>query len=72
MKAIIDRFEGDTAVLSPMEGGSVINVSRNKLPQSAAPGDTVEQRESGWALVPEDTAARRQRIADKMKDLFND
>jgi hypothetical protein len=70
MKAIIDHFEGDIAVLVPQGGGASFNLHRKELPDHVAGGDTVEQSASGWIMLYEETEARKARIAEKAKKLF--
>lgn len=70
MKAIIDRFEGETAVLTPKGGGKPMNLPKAALPRDAAPGATVELAHGSWVLDVEDTNARRKRIADKARLIY--
>ncbi len=72
MKAVIDRFEGDQAVLTPVGGAGVFSLPKGELPPGAAPGCTVERQESGWVILADDTAARRRRVAEKARRLFRD
>ena len=61
MKAIIDRFEGEMAVLSPAAGGKPISLPKSALPQEAACGDTVELAKGRWTIDRDDTEDRRRR-----------
>ncbi len=72
MKAIIDRFEGETAVLTPKGGGRPMNLPKAALPREAAQGSTVELVRGSWTLDEEDTSARRKRIAEKARQLFRE
>ena len=72
MKAVIDRFEGDTAVLVPTAGGKPIALPKTALPQDAASGDTVELAKGRWTIDREDTAERRKRITEKAHQLFRE
>jgi hypothetical protein len=72
MKAIIDRFEGETAVLTPAGGGRPFNLPKAALPADAAAGATVELIRGSWVLDAEDTEARRKRIAGKVRQLFKE
>jgi len=64
MKAILDRFEGDIAVLVPQREASY-SMPKTALPQDAANGDTVELVKGRWIIDREDTAERRKRITEK-------
>lgn len=60
---IIDRFEGDTAVI---EAGSVyFNVPRSALPQDSAEGDCLKIETDRQATVQ-----RRSEAEDMMRKLF--
>jgi hypothetical protein len=72
LKVIIDRFEGETAVLSPKGGGRPMNLPKAALPKDAAEGATVELVHGSWVLDEEDTNARRKRISDKARQLFRE
>lgn len=68
---IIDRFEGDTAVLEG-KGGAMCDVPKAHLPPEAKRGDVLVE-ENGVFRV--DAAATRQReeiIRRKMDDLFRE
>jgi len=62
---IIDRFEGDFAIVE--SGNGFINIPRSDIPDKAREGDVliVEINESG-------TNARKERIENKAKRLFKD
>lgn len=72
MKAIVDRFEGETAVLTPAGGGRPFNLPKSALPKDAAGGATVALVKGCWVLDAEDTGERRKRIADKARRLFRE
>jgi len=62
---IIDRFEGDYAVIE--YAGSTFNLPRVLLPQHAKEGDVLQ----GQLTVDDDTTAkRRERIQTLMNELF--
>ena len=62
---IIDRFDGDYAVVETGKG--LVNIPRSDIPDKAREGDVLllEIDESG-------TNARNERIEDKAKKLFKD
>jgi hypothetical protein len=74
MKAVIDRFEGDLAVLI-LEGSQArVNVPRASLPKKSQEGSwlqvEIEDGEVRKALLDEaETARTRQRIDEKLERL---
>ncbi len=64
MKVIIDRFEGDLAILE--WGESTVDVPRQDLPAGAAEGSVLTVR---FELDEDGTAARRIRSAEMIKRL---
>ena len=74
MKAVIDRFEGDLAVLILGKEDQRLNVPRNLLPPKAKAGDWLQLDLVGGQprnikLDEAETEAARQRIADKLARL---
>ena len=69
---IIDRFEGDYAVIETDSDN--INILRSELPKGAKEGDCILKSEDGlrYIIDKEGTAARRKRIEEKMNRLFKD
>jgi hypothetical protein len=72
MKAVVDRFEGEWAVL--IVEGQPLNVLRDALPENLREGDClVMEIEDGQvvnAVIDEaETEAARQRIEEKMERL---
>jgi hypothetical protein len=73
-KAVIDRFEGDQAVLLLGDGSERINVPRDQLPQGAREGDWLQVERDGQQvqscrLDHEETESARRRIQDKLDRL---
>jgi len=60
---IIDRFEGDFAVVETDNG--LINISLSDMPKDSKEGDTLR-----LIIDEEDTAVRKKRIDRKMERLF--
>lgn len=67
-KYIIDRFEGEIAVLEKEDGGC-IDVSRDVV-NGAKEGDVLLFENGIYKILPEETALRKKRIEEKMKKLF--
>jgi hypothetical protein len=68
---IIDRFEGDYAVMQG-ENGQMINVKRSKLPPGVKEGDVVARVGSGWVLSQRLTAGRKEVVKRLMDDVWAD
>lgn len=66
---IIDRFEGDLAVLEEESGGH-IDVNRSLLSENAAEGDVLELVGDRYVKNNALTDERRKRILRKSKRLF--
>lgn len=64
MKYIIDRFEGDYAVLE-IERGQFSNIERKILPQGVKEGDVIS-----ISIDDDATQKRNRRIIDKANDVF--
>ena len=67
-KYIVDRFEGEIAVLEKEDGGC-IEVSKEVL-NGAREGDVLLFENGTYKILPEETALRKKRIEEKMKKLF--
>ncbi len=68
MKYIIDRFEGEFAVLEKEEGGT-IDVPKTQIP-NAKEGYVVFFKDGVYSIDAEETEKRKALIAEKMKKLF--
>lgn len=66
---IIERFEGESAVLEEDSGGH-IDVPKGQLPEDAHEGDVLEQSETGFIIRKDLTDERRERITGKQKKLL--
>ncbi|MGN1403661.1 MAG: DUF3006 domain-containing protein [Ruminococcus sp.] len=62
---IIDRFEGDLAVLETDSG--MIQAARSLLPENAQEGDILTQTADGYTVDAEATQARREKLLARMK-----
>ena len=69
MAHIVDRFEGDYAIL--LEGDAALEVVKAALAEGIAEGDAVSLGEDGiWRKDAAETEERKERIAKKMKALW--
>lgn len=69
MKGIIDRFEGEYAVVE-MEDRSMKNISRSQIPDEAKEGSAIEYRNGKWKVDDDSTDRLREDINQLAKDLF--
>lgn len=72
MKAILDRFEGDQAVLTPVGGGKPFTLPKGALPPEASSGHTLELNKNRWMIQTGETEERRKSIAGKARRLYRD
>jgi len=70
MKFIIDRLEGDFAVLEA-EDKTMLDVPRSLLPADAKEGDCLRQDGETYLLDEAEKAKRSTRIKRKMDALWN-
>ncbi|QUH27328.1 DUF3006 domain-containing protein [Serpentinicella alkaliphila] len=66
MKVIIDRFEGDYALVE-LEDKTIVDMPKILVPNGAREGDVIEIR-----LDRKGTEERRKRIEQIMNDLWKD
>lgn len=74
MKAVIDRFEGDFAILILGDDEQRINVPRKLLPKKSREGSwlqvEIQEGEIRSAVIDdEETARAKQRISEKLERL---
>ncbi len=76
MTIIIDRFEGDFAVLSLFDEatGEVFykNLPADWLPDDAAEGDVLVKADGKYAIDTKETEKRRASAAEKLRALQED
>lgn len=70
-KGIIDRFEGDWAVVE-LEDGSFVDIAISNLAPDASEGDVVLIEGDRTILLHEETQARKRHIDKLIEDLFED
>ena len=65
---IIDRFEGDYAVLE--HNGEYADFLKEKLPEEAQEGDLLEWYEGSWHILRDETAFRRKMLAERRRRML--
>lgn len=65
---IIDRFEGDIAVLETDMG--MVNTDRAALPKEACEGDVLVMENGAYTVDKEATLARREAVKNKFRNLL--
>ncbi|MDD6278793.1 MAG: DUF3006 domain-containing protein [Ruminococcus sp.] len=64
---IIDRFEGNKAVLEA--DGQIIEIDRELIPENAAEGDVLYISDSGYTVDSAATEARRTVLRERLRKL---
>ncbi len=64
---IIDRFEGDIAVIEGDDG--IFDISRDLLPDNAAEGDVIISADGIYYVDEEETENRRKLFAERLRRL---
>ena len=67
---IIDRIEGEIAVLETDEG--MTEIGANELPSNASEGDVLVKFNEKWQINHDASEQRRALIANKLKRLMKD
>lgn len=67
----LDRVEGNIAVLEDRNTGKIIEIEKDKLPKGTKDGDILDKINGKFILNVEKTNNIAQRIADKMKEIWN-
>ena len=68
-KFIVDRIEGDKAVLE-CENGDMVNLELKALPKSIKEGDVINFHENSYFLNSDETKARKEKIKNLMNSLL--
>lgn len=71
MKAIIDRFEEQFAVVE-LDNRKMININKSSLPKEAKEGDVLNIEKDVITIDYEETERRRKEIEELTKDLFEE
>lgn len=69
MQAIVDRIEGDVAVLE-LDGAGFLDVPLEDMPAGCAKGDVFEGKPGSWVKSDDAKAERLAANADLMAQLF--
>ena len=68
MKGIIDRFEGNMAVVEI--DGRLQDIPRDQLPDKVKEGDVIVEENGVYLIDEEETKRRRKEIEKLTKDLW--
>jgi len=66
---IIERFEGNRAILEDSSADTLTEVARSQLPASAREGDIVELQGGSYVVNDKATSARRQKVIDRLRQM---
>ena len=69
MSWIIDRFEGDFAVLENVDSQNILEVRRSELPRGVKEGQVIRIVDGRYFIDLQGTAKRRERIKEKFERL---
>lgn len=69
MRYIVDRVEGDVAVLE-RDDLEIVDVPLSELPEGVRQHDCLEEDGGAWRIDRDRTAERKRRIEEKMRKLF--
>ncbi|KNF09964.1 protein of unknown function DUF3006 [Gottschalkia purinilytica] len=69
MKGIIDRFEGDLAIVE-LENDKMININIKKLPSEAKEGSVIIIEDEIITIDKEETKKREEHIKKLLDDIF--
>jgi len=70
VEGIIDRFEGDLAVLETPQG--MIRIKRLDLPADAGEGDVAVQKNGVWVVEQSGNRLRKEKITRLADELWED
>ena len=65
---VIDRFEGDYAVIETEEG--TMSIHRGHLPSSAKEGDMLSYSNSGFSVLSAEKADLQGAVRDKLRKML--
>ncbi|MEN6328121.1 MAG: DUF3006 domain-containing protein [Syntrophomonas sp.] len=71
MRVIIDRFDGDYAVIETEEK-SMKKIKRAEIPSAAREGDILVFKNNKWNIDSEATQRRKEQIAALAAELWED
>ena len=70
VRMIIDRFEGDVAVVETESGN--IDIPRCELPTEVKEGDIIEMSDEGYTVLKGETSTRRKKLLEMTKRLIKE
>lgn len=70
MKYSIDRIEENIAVCEG-DDGNVLKLKLDELPENIREGEIIVRTENGYTIDSDETSARRKKMAEMQKKLFN-
>lgn len=70
MQGIIDRFEGELAVIETRY--EMIWIARQELPAGAGEGDMVKKLAGGWIIDKQASSFRKKQIKKLVEELWDD
>ena len=69
MRGIIDRFEGDIAVVE-IEGRKMIHITRRLLPPEAQEGDVIAEESGAYHIDRVETERKKKEIDGLLDELW--
>lgn len=69
---VIDRLEGDYAVCENRDTGEIINIEKSLLPEDIKEGTVLKYENGNYIIDMETEEQIEKRVAQKMKNLWND
>lgn len=70
MKYSVERIE-DNIALCEDDLGKTIKLSLDELPENIREGEIIVRTENGYTIDSDETSARRKKMAEMQKKLFN-
>lgn len=70
MRYIVDRIEDGNIAVLEREDMEFVDMPLAALPAGVKSGDCLVEESGAWAIDEAETKARRQRISEKMRNLF--
>ena len=68
---VIDRFEGDYAICENRDTGEMIDIQLSELPKEVKEGNVLKYKNGKYIIDADSQKEIENRIADKMKKLWN-
>ncbi|WP_054950679.1 DUF3006 domain-containing protein [Numidum massiliense] len=71
-KGVIDRFEGNFAVVEWLDNADTVDVHKSELPAYTDSGDVVFRKNGNWHVDKDETAKREKAIEKLMEEMWED